>query len=140
MMRKMLSAVLVLAVVFTTFLTANVCSDTGVNDIKEDQRDLVYGNVYYSSDGLAKIFENDTWVCKNITAYCIDKYESGVVDLAVGNESNSLGESHPSNSYDYFKFNPSDAGWANWSLDKEHIAVGETTVDSRDYVFITAFV
>jgi|GEM_PF-1873555 len=140
MMRKMFSAVLVFGLVFTMFLATSVCPGNGLNDIKDEKKDLVYGNVYYSADGLAKIFENETWVCKNITAYCIDEYENGTVDLAIGNETNDLGESHVSNGYDYFRFNPYEKGWNNYSLNQEHIAVGETTVDGKDYVFITTFI
>lgn len=140
MMRKMLSVVLVFGLVFTMSLATNVCSHNGLNDIKEDERDLVYGNVYYSADGLAKIFENDTWVCKNITAYCIEEYENGIVDLAVDNETTDSGESHASGGYDYFRFNPYENQWNDYNLSQEHIAVGETTVDGRDYVFITTFI
>lgn len=102
----------------------------------KDARDLVCGNVWHSSDGLAKIYDGETWVCGNITAYCIEEYEDGIVDPAIGNATNHETGSSYSEGYDYFRFVPT---WDEYELNKLHIAVGETRVNETNYVFVTSF-
>lgn len=101
---------------------------------------LVSGSVYYSSDRLAKIYEEGNWSCINITTYCIDEYEGGIIDLAVDNGSVSVdqGEAHPDESYDELKFDPAYQ-WDNENFSKKHIAVGENEINGSRYVFITNF-
>lgn len=99
----------------------------------------VSGSVYYSNDGLAKIYEGTNWSCINITAYCIEEYGSGIVDLAVDKgKPVDNGSAHPDEFYDDFKFDPHYL-WANESTEKEHITVGENKINGSCYVFITSF-
>lgn len=99
---------------------------------------LVVGRVYYSNDSLAKIYEGTNWSCINITAYCIEEYKSGIVDLAIDKGGSiDQGSAYPNESYDEFKFDP--AQWKNENTSEEHIAVGENEINGSCYVFITSF-
>jgi len=135
MMRKMLSAVLIVCLVFTVFLGASSRGEWGLYSTR------VCGCASDSDDGMAKIYDDGNWSCTNITVYFFSMLLGMTMDEAVMDEAvmdEAVDDETTDHGTDYenadFAFDP---GWR-----EEHdncIAVGYAYAGERNYVFITNF-